>query len=302
VAAAFQYFKASDYFLNHRSDRLTSFFSSANGFSAWLILFIPVFGGLLWTKRKDVFGRRVRVPLAALVFVLFACLLLTYSRGAWVGLAAGVFFIALYFILQSSPRHRAVLSGVFGCLILISFILPQAMKEKIASVSDIHFRCGLSIEQRVAEKKSIKARGNLWMEAFSIIKERPLFGCGLNTYARVAPKYKRTPKGGIYPHNSFLQKTAETGLLGLAAFLGVLFLFFRTGLRHLRQKKSPMVLGFLAGIVSFLVHAVFDNHLYALQLVVLFWFMLGLTVAVIHMETKNELTGSPQTPKGRVGI
>jgi len=34
------------------------------------------------------------------------------------------------------------------------------------------------------------------------------------------------------------------------------------------------------------VHAFFDNHLYALQLVVLFWFMLGLTVAVIKMENK----------------
>ena len=77
---------------------------------------------------------------------------------------------------------------------------------------------------------------------------------------------------------------AETGLLGLFAFLWVLFSFFKMGLQHFNQKRDYLVLGLLSGILAFLVQSFFDTNLYALQMVVLFWFMLGLTVAVIKFD------------------
>jgi len=112
-----------------------------------------------------------------------------------------------------------------------------------------------------------------------------LTGCGLNTYSEVAKNYKSFEGGGIYPHNSYLQKAAEIGLLGIFAFIGILFIFFKTALRYLNQKRDFLVLGLLSGILAFLVHAFFDTHLYSLQLVVLFWYMLGLTIAVIKFKT-----------------
>ncbi len=130
-------------------------------------------------------------------------------------------------------------------------------------------------------------RANLWGEAFRIIKDYPLTGCGLNNYSIVARNYKSFEGGVIYPHNSFLQKTAEIGILGLLAFLFVLFRFFKIGIMHLNKKRNYLVLGLLGGILAFLVHAFFDTHLYSLQLVVLFWFMLGLTIAVIKLEPKE---------------
>jgi O-antigen ligase len=113
-----------------------------------------------------------------------------------------------------------------------------------------------------------------------------LFGCGLNTYSKVVKDYKNFEFGEQYPHNSFLQKTAETGLLGLFAFLLVLFSFFMVSVRHilLYANNNTLVLGLLSGISAFLLHGFFESNLYALQLVVLFWFMLGLTMAVINLE------------------
>jgi len=40
----------------------------------------------------------------------------------------------------------------------------------------------------------------------------------------------------------------------------------------------------ISGVVGFLTHAFFDNHLYSLQLVVLFWFLLGLTQAAANLK------------------
>jgi len=64
---------------------------------------------------------------------------------------------------------------------------------------------------------------------------------------------------------------------------------FRDSFFLYANKNTALVVGLLAGISGFLVQSFFDNNLYALQLVVLFWFMMGLTMAVINIE-KQSLT------------
>ena len=80
----------------------------------------------------------------------------------------------------------------------------------------------------------------LWKEAIAIIKDHPFLGCGLNTYSIVAPKYKIAEGGGIYPHNSYLQMAAETGLLGLGAFLWIIIILFRTSLSNLKKISNQV--------------------------------------------------------------
>jgi len=123
-----------------------------------------------------------------------------------------------------------------------------------------------------------------WKEALKIIKDHPLAGCGLNTYSKVALNYKSFDWGGIYPHNSYLQMIAEIGLFGGGAFFGLLYIFFKICLRHLTGKNGRLVLGLMSGVLAFLIHAFFDTHFYSLQLVILFWFMFGLTVSVINLD------------------
>ena len=94
-----------------------------------------------------------------------------------------------------------------------------------------------------------------------------------------------------FPNPAFAlrnEMAAETGLFGLFAFFWILLIFFKIGLGYLSRKKDYLVLGFLSGILAFLVHAFFDTHLYSLQLVVLFWFMFGLTAAVIKLGQKEK--------------
>jgi O-antigen ligase len=177
---------------------------------------------------------------------------------------------------------RYLLIGIFLSIIVLSIAQPL-----VKAISRISF-CGfptlkeriISIEETKMNDPSLISyssdliRSKLLSEPFKIIKDYPLFGCGLNTYSKVVKDYKNFEFGEQYPHNSFLQKTAETGLLGLFAFLLVLFSFF----------NNTLVLGLLSGISAFLLHGFFESNLYALQLVVLFWFMLGLTMAVINLE------------------
>jgi O-antigen ligase len=175
-----------------------------------------------------------------------------------------------------------------GVGVLSAFlVLPQSLRVKVTSIGRVNFKTGLTVNSRIKsvlkieEGDSVLFRLRLWKEALRIIRDYYFVGSGLNTYSIVAKEYKSFPGGGIYPHNSYFQKAAEIGLFGLAAFFGILFIFFKTGLRYFNQKKDYLVLGLLSGILAFLVHAFFDTHFYSLQLVVLFWYMLGLTMAII---------------------
>lgn len=134
-------------------------------------------------------------------------------------------------------------------------------------------------------------RTHLWREAILIIKDFPIFGCGLNTYSIVAPMYKSTlPEAGFYPHNSYLQMAAETGIVGLASFILVMISLFKTSLINMRKTEDSfyrnILLGLSAGLFGFLVHSFFDVNFYALQLAILMWFIMGLIVAVQKIALK----------------
>lgn len=287
VDAWAQYFGGTDFIRGYDWARLRVSFSTANDFSGWLIVVIPLLLGLPAIGKPRI-GKALKVLSLVLAVVLFVCLLATYSRGAWLGFATGIFFTAWFVFKNLTLKIKTVCLSMGIGLVAIFLILPQPIKAKIGGIGRINFKFSETVNARIkstlkTEEGSTPIRLNLWKEALQITRDHPLTGCGLNTYSMVARGYKSFDWGGVYPHNSYLQMAAETGLLGLFAFLWVLFTFFKTGMRHLNQKRDPLVLGLLSGIAAFLVQAFFDTNLYALQLVVLFWYMVGLTIAVIKL-------------------
>lgn len=291
--AGVQYFRGADFLKGYERERISASFSTGNDFAGWLIIIIPLFLSLLAVGKGNI-GKGLKALLLILIISLIVCLLATFARGGWLGFVISIFLMAYYAIKNFSLKTKILCLSTGICLLAIFLILPQPIKVKISAIGRINFKSCETVNARIKstlkiEKGSTPVRINLWKEALRIIRDYNFSGCGLNTYSIVARKYKSFEQGGIYPHNSYLQMTAETGLLGLFAFLWVLFGFFKMGLRHLNEKKNSIALGLLAGISAFLVHAFFDTHLYALQLVVLFWFMLGLTVAVINIDRRKPI-------------
>ena len=262
--AGVQYFKGTDFLRGFASSRLTASFAAANGFAGWLIVVIPIILMML-IDMQLIRSKIKKITLGGLVILLVICLGLTYSRGAWIGCVFGLGLIGYYLIKLLRYRDKTLLCLLMIiCLVGISFILPLTMKERIKSLGDI---------------KSNLYRLDLWRESLNIIEDFPILGSGLNTYTTIAHYYKIQNEGGIYPHNSFLQMAAETGILGLFCFLWIVVELFKLGIQTLRRGKDILLLGILAGILGFLVQSFFDTNLYALQLAVLFWFMMGLAIA-----------------------
>jgi putative inorganic carbon (HCO3(-)) transporter len=287
--AVIQYVRGVDLIRGIPFGRLSAAFVNPNGFAGWLLILIFILIGGVFVRDSKFLGWRIKSLFAGAFMVLSVCLLLTYSRGAWLGAVVGALFFCQYAFRKISLRQKEV--AVLAVVVLLTgmLIFSHRMIMLIDRSGNFQTKFGETLGQRIksipdSNATSTAIRIKLWKEALHIWKDFPLTGSGLNTYARISPQYKSCAEGGIYPHNSFLQMAAETGVLGLGAFLWVLFVFFKEGWQHIERYKSFLVLGLLSGILAFLVHSFVDSNLYQLQLVVLFWFMMGLTVAIMKLE------------------
>jgi len=258
-------------FLRHRSMVLvsegvyaiTSSFNHYNDFGTYLIITLSVLTALLGSGQLG----KWQVRFFYLVIVLQgACLLLTFSRGSWLGF---IFSLLIMVLLTKQARKSVPFIFVFLFLILI-FFLP-GIKERFILIFQ---------PQGDADRLIV------WRTAFRMIRENPFLGKGIGTFMDYFSKYMPDLLTQ-YAHNCYLQIWAETGIFSLLSFLLFIGTILLKGIKIFRKGRNSLVLGLVCGIMGFLVHSFFDTQLYSLQLAVFFWFTLGFLVALIRSESAN---------------
>ena len=140
----------------------------------------------------------------------------------------------------------------------------------------------------------VQDRSAMWQSAIHMIHDRPFLGHGLNTFMANYLDYwvggERQPR---YAHNCYLQVAAETGIVGLLAFVGLLGALFARLMGVMRQpqfRESLLVAGLLAGLVAFAIQAGVDTNFYSLRQAALFWTLAGLAVGLSERATPESLT------------
>ena len=140
-----------------------------------------------------------------------------------------------------------------------------------------------------------QSRTEIWKDSLVMIKDRPFFGHGPNTYMTVFQAYRsKSVFLPTYAHNCYLQIAAETGLLGLACFSWIIFRLLKTAIQRGSRFLSSLehmkfvFIGCMGGVLAFLVHSFFDTNFYSLKLSALFWFMMGVAVSADKL-LKNQV-------------
>ncbi len=265
IDAIFQFITGTDFIRHYATTgyRIQASFGNPNSFAGWLVIMISLALSLAYFRTLVWFNKIIKPILWAITALLIFCLALTYTRGAWIAVILSLIFLAIF-------RSKRLLIFIVVILLIVPFIAPERIERRASTIFQL------------AEKKVM--RSYLWREALSIVEDFPLLGCGLNTYATVGPYYRITEETGVYPHNSYLHMAAESGLLGLGAFIWIMITLFRTSLANLKRIDnrfhSAILIGLLTGLFGFLVHSFVDVNFYTLQLGNLMWFVMGLIVAV----------------------
>ncbi|HEX2037712.1 MAG TPA: O-antigen ligase family protein [Chloroflexota bacterium] len=201
-------------------------------------------------------------PLVALsLLAIVPCLLLTESRGSWLGLAAGVGLVA-------ALRHRRLLLVLVLATPLV-LTLPQA--GRFTS----HLLSGL----RAGDRASAMRLGEL-QNAATIIAEHPWFGVG---WGDGAQSIELTHTLGV--SNIYLTVAERSGLPALAVYAGTLLCLARVLWPAWRRRwRSPdedgLFLGLIAALVATQVAGMLDHHFVRFpHLVSLLWLVAALAVA-----------------------
>ena len=138
-----------------------------------------------------------------------------------------------------------------------------------------------------------------------MIKESPFIGIGANTFMSVVNNYTRGPDlQDIYlhmVHNQYLLVFAETGLVGILAFLWFLFACFRESWECSNAKSElSRIVGISAGagFLAMAAHMMVDMYSSPLCFGLLFVFC-SLCAAARKVQTKAETSQGALSPNNR---
>lgn len=193
---------------------------------------------------------------------LFILLLATKTRNAWLA-CWGLFF--LYGLLKDRRYLLYTLLAPVGAL----FFTP--VRERIFDIFGSYDLSGTD------HLNSFAWRLKLWKDSLLTLKKTFLFGNGLSSFEFLVERFAGwgTRFGA---HNTYLEVLVETGLLGIAAYVGIYFELLRTFYRKMRDMAANLsaeyaLLFCYAG--SYAVVCFGDNMLYYLSFNWYFWFFMG---------------------------
>lgn len=230
-----------------------------------LLLMIGALVGPQVVTRQPLFSRRLTLVIAALVFV---GLVLTFSRGAMLGLVAGLGFVAI-------ARYRRLLPYLI--LVGLLLLLLPVTQGYIGRFIEGFQGADLATQMRFGEYK----------DAFTLIGRYPIFGVG----------FAGSPDVDLYiaVASVYLTIAGRMGLFGLLIFFVVIGSVFGYALKNRRQANaeeghSAIRLGLHAALVGALVAGIFDHYLFNMDFhhaVTIFWMTLGLAVASTRLAAEN---------------
>jgi len=253
------------------------------------VLFVPLQAALLFSGCGRVLvGRpapRRRVALAgleALLLVLtLATLVLTQSRGAWVGLAvAAVCFLAWY------SRATRVLGAL--AVSMVAALLVTLGPDRVLELAISRSGPGMA--------GNVSGRMELWSRAVYGIQDFPLTGMGMNTFRRMMPvlypTFLTSPDVDVaHAHNHLLQAALDLGIPGLVAYLAIwmvvaallVMTYRRSGDRVWRATAG----GLGAGLIAHFTFGMTDAVALGAKAGIVFWLALALAVSLHQVACAN---------------
>lgn len=236
-------------------------------------------------------SRWVPKALALLSFTLnSACLVLTFSRGGWIGYVLGGFVFLLLLVHWLSiylPRfwRRLAIPMVLGAttaFVIVAVMTVDPLRDRVLSIF------------AGREDSSNNFRLNVWASVQDMIRDRPILGIGPGNVAfnSVYPRYQRAGYTALSAYSVFLEIMVETGLVGFTCFLWLLLVTINLGWTRLQQlRRNADANGFwlmaaIASMVGMLSHGLVDTVWYRPQVSTLWWLMLAL-VASYYTYTPN---------------
>ena len=254
-----------------------------NTFGGYLLFMGCVAGGLL--AKTD--NLKMKQVMAVLIFCIIPPFLFTQSRTSYLALVPALL------VLGYMTDRRLIILGLLVIALMVSpLFLPKAVKNRIMfTFTQPEARGQIKIGDLRLDT-STSARLISWQEVLSDWPKHPLLGYGVTGYAFVDAQFPRV--------------LVETGILGLISFFYLLYSIFKLTQQSLKEVNTSFYqglgIGFMAGFVGLVVHALGANTFIIVRIMEPFWFFVGIITVLPMLERQQAESSRKAQVPGRAAM
>jgi Lipid A core - O-antigen ligase and related enzymes len=265
------------------SGRGVGIFGNTNDMALFVVTILPITLAFFFGSRSKV----KKIIFAALSAVMLASIVLSYSRGAFLGLIV----VLIFFTMKLRQRNRlAIIAGILVLSIGVSFLAPGNYGIRLLSI----FVPSLDPVQ-----SSDLRRAELFRSITTALRH-PFFGIGMGNYK------DQVSLRGYVTHNAYTEVASEMGLGALACYT----MFIVRPLRKLGQivretfdQRSSsrlyyLTLGLQASLIAYLVSSFFLSVAYLWYV----YYLVGYAVClrrIYEAETGKAVVVEPRKERKR---
>jgi len=252
-------------------ERAESFSSGYMVFSMYLLVALGI--ALISFELSE--NKRKYLYLNSVIILILAGIITSLGR-------ANIFVAVLLLIMSLIIRKKVNIKQIVSFAIVIAAILYISFSSNPTLV-----------KQRIGAPAAFSDRDIIYKGAVEIFPEHPVLGYGPRTFKKIFPHKEQFADQGIGSwHNQILQIYFESGILGLSAYLVLMFLIFQKGYKFLKtkpqQESRNIVLGVLLSVAALFLSSFFSNFIDSPVLSIEFAFIVSLMTSEIF-RNKNAL-------------
>ena len=255
--------------------RVTAFLDNPNMLGAYLVIVLPFALAQMQSPEKKI----TKAFYFLCAIAITACLILTWSRGAWLG---AIISLVVFLLVSNFRNIWAVIIGV-ASMPALALVLPYEFVDRFISIFSM-------------KDSTVIYRFDTWKGTLGMIGDYFWTGIGVgeSAFMQIYPKYALSGTETVmHSHNLFLQIMLELGILGLLVFLIIIFMFTQkcfVGIKESRRgsKSRLMTSAGLASVCGTLVMGLTDHAFYNYRVFLVFWTFVALTVALTKINEKEK--------------
>lgn len=206
--------------------RIFSTFGNPNFYGDFLVAMAPLCLALFMYSKKKYY--------LVLWFMSLFNSYVTYSKGTWIGFAAGiVYFSILYIIFFLHIKAKKIRL----------YVVLASVITLIITLYGVYFQ----LTQRT---DSAKFRIYTWLSCWEMINTSPILGTGIGTFYVTYPAWRRPQIFYIegkhntesdHPENEYLEVWYDEGIVGFGIFLFIIIMMTTTSIKALKNFSQDVV-------------------------------------------------------------
>lgn len=244
------------------SGRIYATFQNPNVFGEYLLFLIPLSLAMCIIAKKKLHKIVYGICLAAAA----GCLILTYSRGCWLGLIAGIGLFVI--LLYKKALIPVILAAPFSLL-----VIPQNILNRFMSIGNL--KDGSTAFRVYVWRGTVQMLQRLWPTGV---------GLGSHSFELAYAPYAYDAIMAPHSHSLYFHQLSETGIFGFIVFILLAFFtlkqLFMVYKRPKTRELGVLAVAFISGFVSFLIQGFFDNTFYNYRMYMLFFALLSLAASL----------------------